>query len=112
MDKKSDDKLRKSRPVTSDAGLLGDLVQSRFFQLLIGNGKKPKSDSIKHLPKTKRKQQSILGMAVDVILFALLVLIAPIATLIRFGIKTIAAYWWIKFTLGILAGLGTVLLIV
>ena len=48
-------------------------------------------------------------MAMDVIVFAVLVLVAPFYTLFHFLSIQISELWWLKFSLGIITGLATMI---
>ena len=97
-------KRRKKK--TADPSLLGDLIDSRFFQILIGK-QSPFGPAIKKSTRDrKRAKQSFTALTIDLVIFATLVIVAPVYTICRFILRLITAYWWSKFLLGIATGCG------
>ena len=115
-DSHSQNKRSKKRK-TAPTGLLGRLVSSSFFQFLLGNAAifgtaknvEPIVDDAPHA------QQTFTALAIDVVLFAVLVLVAPLYTVCKFCVWFVREYWWVKFVLGIITGLcclGSVYLLI
>ena len=96
---------RKRSKTPLNPGLLGELIETHFYQVLIGKAN-PFSKSRKSKRRShKSRNQSVGSMLIDVLIFAGLVVVAPFYTLIKFFFGTIGRFWIVRFTLGIATGL-------
>ncbi len=99
--------MRKKR----DRGLFARLVGSNFFQSLVGNqtysprNKNKTTDSTTDFG-TARKQ-SFPSKLVDLALFAILCLIAPLYRVLRAMSNFLGGRYWLKFSLGVITGISS-----
>ena len=105
---------RRRKKSSRPPGLLEVLVDSVFFRVMLG--KTSVSDlwnkSAGEERKPTRVEQSIPAMAVDVMLFGLLVLFVPFYRVFRAIAVWIYERWWVKFSLGVITGIGSVALVI
>ena len=102
---------RKSR----NPGVLEVLLESRFFRILTGKipltalFRSGADEGNRGIVRTKN--QSPLAIFIDVVIFAILCLLAPFYTVYKYIHVWVRERWWIKFTLGVATGILSVCLV-
>lgn len=115
IDNYSSSGKRRRKKTSGPPGLLEVLIDSNFFQ--VWSGKAPLSE-LWNKPDSETQgkrslvRQGVPAMAVDVVLFVLLVLFAPFYRVFRAIALWIRERWWVKFTLGVITGLASVALVI
>ena len=101
----------------SREGLLSELVQTRFFQLLIGNGaaiarsEDSETESKKPSKSKSTVKQSLGSQIVDVLIFGIFCAIAPFILVLRTLSVFIGDRYWVKFSLGVITGISSLAIV-